>query len=67
MMLERIQENDDNLKLFFQKALVSIDYIAKNMTMACLTELIFSFTPEQYDKGATIFSPGEEANEMYII
>jgi len=42
-MLEKVKDYDDNLKLFFEKALMSIDYLS-NIPQEALTELIFSFS-----------------------
>jgi hypothetical protein len=49
LMLERVKDYDDNLKIFFEKALMSIDYM-QGIPMDTMNELIFSFTPEQLEK-----------------
>lgn len=65
-MVERIKEYDDNLKLFFEKALLSIDYL-QGIPTDIMNELIFSFIPVHYEKGALIFNTGDDANELIII
>ena len=49
LMIERVKEYDDNLKIFFEKALTSIDYM-QGIPADAMNELIFSFTPEQLEK-----------------
>lgn len=45
IMIEKVKDYDDNLKIFFEKALTSIDFMEGIPTEA-MNELIFSFTPE---------------------
>src|SRR5438067_1688826 len=49
LIIEKVKEYDDNLKIFFEKALTSIDYM-QGITTEAMNELIFSFTPEQLEK-----------------
>lgn len=53
-MIERIKEYDDNLKIFFERALCSIDYL-QGVQSEVMNELIFSFIPVHYEKGSIIF------------
>lgn len=66
LMIDRVKDYDDNLKIFFEKALTSIDYM-QGIPEDAMNEMIFSFTPEQLEKGQIIFEVGDEANEMFII
>ena len=52
--MEKIKQYDDNLKIFFNHAILSIDYLAK-APLDVHNEMIFSLTPQYYEKGTVIF------------
>jgi hypothetical protein len=65
-MTDKIKEYDDNLKLFFDKVLSSLDYL-EGIPEEFMNELIFSFVPEYYEKGSIIFKNDDEADSMFVI
>lgn len=54
LFLEKIKEYDDNLTLFFQRAVLSIEYLA-DANMDIQNDIIFSFIPEYFEKGSLVF------------
>jgi hypothetical protein len=54
LLIERIKEYDDFLKLFFEKALNSVDYI-EGLKTDTINDIIFSLVPEYHEKGSYIF------------
>jgi hypothetical protein len=54
LFLEKIKDYDDNLTLFFQRAVLSIEYLA-DAPLDIQSEIIFSFIPEYYEKGSIVF------------
>ncbi len=54
LFLERIKDYDDNLTLFFQRAVLSIEYLA-DVSVDIQNEIIFSFIPEYFEKGSIVF------------
>ena len=51
LFLEKIKDYDDNLTLFFQRAVLSIEYLA-DAPLDIQSEIIFSFIPEYFEKGS---------------
>jgi len=66
IFIEKMNDYDDVLKLFFEKVLNSIDYF-QGLPTDILNELIFSFIPEIHEKDAIIFKQEDIADRMYIV
>ncbi len=66
IMIEKINEYDDVLKIFFEKTLNSIDFF-QGISTEITNELIFSFIPEYHEKDSIIFKQDDIAEKMYII
>jgi CRP-like cAMP-binding protein len=66
IMIEKIKEYDDVLKIFFEKTLNSIDFL-QGISTEITNELIFSFIPEYHEKDSIIFKQDDIAEKMYII
>ena len=65
-MEEKIKEYDDSLKIFFEHILSQIEYF-DNIPESIMNEIIFSFVPEQHEKGSSILRIDEESDRMIII
>ena len=63
---ERIIRYDDNLKLFLECSLKTIDYL-KNIPNETITEIIFSIEFAKFDKGSKIFEKDEVANVLWLL
>lgn len=63
---ERINTYDDDLKLFLECALKTIDYM-QGVPDETITEIIFSVEYAKFDKGSKIFEKDEIANVLWLI
>jgi CRP-like cAMP-binding protein len=63
---QRIFHYDDNVKLFLEKALDSIDYL-KNVSIECKHEILYKLKKYNYEKGGFIIQMGDIATKMMII
>mmetsp|Transcript_13817 Transcript_13817/g.9968 ORF Transcript_13817/g.9968 Transcript_13817/m.9968 type:complete len:217 (+) Transcript_13817:832-1482(+) len=66
IFIEKMNEYDDVLKLFFERVLNSIDYF-QGLPTDILNELIFSFIPEIHEKDTVIFRADDIADRMFIV
>ena len=53
-MIKRIERYDDNLKLFLESSLKTIEYF-QGIPEETLTEIIYSLEFKKFDKGTKIF------------
>lgn len=65
-MINRSLQYDDDLKIFLESALRTIDYL-KDVPDETVNKIIFSMTFAKFDKGAMLFKADERAIMLHII
>lgn len=65
-MINRTIRYDDDLKIFLESALKTIDYL-QEVPDETINKIVFSMTFAKFDKGAKIFSVDETSRMMQII
>lgn len=63
---EKIFHYDDNVKLFLEKALDSIDYL-QNVSVELKHELLYKFKKVNFEKGGFLYKISDIATHMYVI
>ena len=63
---EKIFHYDDNVKLFLEKALDSVEYM-KNASVEAKHEILFKFKKINFEKGGYLYKINDIATKMYII
>ena len=65
-LIQRTIRYDDDLKVFLESAMRSIDYL-KGVPDDVICKIVFSMTFAKFDKGSKIFQDGETSTIMQII
>ena len=65
-MRNMIYEYEDPLTLFLLESIDRIDYF-QGVSERTKRDIVYSLNPVNFDKGALIFKPNEEADAMYIV
>lgn len=63
---EKIYHYDDNVKLFLEKSLFSIDYM-KNLNLEVKHEILYKLKKLNFEKGGSLIGVNDVATRMFII